>query len=209
LFLRTTGCELMFPCAALTQASLSASRRSAVNNDVGAKTPVAQFVCGLLVMFVLLFLTPVFKLMPYNCLAAVIIIGVATLVDLTTPVHFFKVRWPVCLRQTLHRLCLCTSLYYVKHARVVLLLCPLSTCLGPLSACFTLTQSMLLLPRLCHACLKSSHQQHRDKQPLNTTPSSRRSTRRTSSSGWPPSSAPCLPASRSASPSPSASLSCS
>ena len=62
-----------------------------MNNDVGAKTPLAQFVCGLLVMFVLLFLTPVFKLMPYNCLAAVIIIGVSTLVDLETPIHFFKV----------------------------------------------------------------------------------------------------------------------
>ena len=62
-----------------------------MNNEVGAKTPVAQFVCALLVMFVLLFLTPVFKFMPYNCLAAVIIIGVSSLLDLGTPVHYFKV----------------------------------------------------------------------------------------------------------------------
>jgi sulfate permease, SulP family len=66
-------------------------RRSSVNNEVGARTPLAQLVCGLLVMFVLLFLTPVFKFMPYNCLAAVIIIGVSSLVELETPIHFFKV----------------------------------------------------------------------------------------------------------------------
>jgi hypothetical protein len=65
-----------------------------VNNEVGAKTPLAQLVCGLLVMFVLLFLTLVFKFMPYNCLAAVIIIGVSSLVDLDTPIHFFKVSAP-------------------------------------------------------------------------------------------------------------------
>ena len=49
--------------------------RSAINNSCGARTPLAGFVTSMIVMCVLLFLTPVFKLMPYNTMGAIIIIG--------------------------------------------------------------------------------------------------------------------------------------
>jgi MFS superfamily sulfate permease-like transporter len=49
--------------------------RSAINDSCGAKTQLAGFITGLLVMAVLLFLTPVFALMPYNTMAAIIIVG--------------------------------------------------------------------------------------------------------------------------------------
>lgn len=50
---------------------------SAVNNDSGAKTPLANLFCGLLVGFVLLVLCPVFERIPMNVLGAIIIIGCA------------------------------------------------------------------------------------------------------------------------------------
>lgn len=50
--------------------------RSAVNDSIGAKTPLAGFVTGILLMFVLLFLTPVFTNMSANVQGAIIIVGV-------------------------------------------------------------------------------------------------------------------------------------
>lgn len=49
--------------------------RSAINNSCGAKTPLAGFITGIIVMCVLLFLTPIFRLMPYNVMGAIIIVG--------------------------------------------------------------------------------------------------------------------------------------
>lgn len=43
----------------------------------GAKTPLANLFCGLLVGFVLLVLCPVFERIPMNVLGAIIIIGCA------------------------------------------------------------------------------------------------------------------------------------
>ena len=63
-----------------------------MNNEVGAKTPLAQFITGIIVGFVLLFLTPVFVYMPYNVVAAVIISGLITLFDGPTAIHLWKVR---------------------------------------------------------------------------------------------------------------------
>jgi sulfate transporter 4 len=50
--------------------------RTAVNDSVGAKSLVSSFVTGILVMFVLLFLTPVMKNMSQNVQGAIIITGV-------------------------------------------------------------------------------------------------------------------------------------
>ncbi|CAL5218904.1 g648 [Coccomyxa viridis] len=50
--------------------------RSAIMNDVGAKTQLAGIISGILVMIVLLCLTPVFRNMPQNAQAAVIIAAV-------------------------------------------------------------------------------------------------------------------------------------
>lgn len=50
--------------------------RSAVNDSVGAKTLVSSFVTGIMVMFTLLFLTPIFTNMSANVQGAIIIQGV-------------------------------------------------------------------------------------------------------------------------------------
>eukprot|EP00775_Hariotina_reticulata_P008330 gene8330-8515_t len=64
--------------------------RSAVNNSSGAKTQLAGFVTAMVVMFVLLFMTKVFSLLPYNTMAAIIIAGVSTLVEFDTAIYLFK-----------------------------------------------------------------------------------------------------------------------
>nr|AWG96598.2 putative H+/sulfate transporter [Scenedesmus acutus] len=55
--------------------------RSAVNNASGAKTQLAGVFTALIVMAVLLFLTPVFALVPYNAIGAIIIAGCTTLFE--------------------------------------------------------------------------------------------------------------------------------
>jgi sulfate transporter 4 len=66
--------------------------RSAVNSSSGAKTPVACFTTACVVGFVLLFLTPVFEKIPYNVLAAVIIVGVSGLFEWQYALQLFRVR---------------------------------------------------------------------------------------------------------------------
>jgi sulfate transporter 4 len=46
----------------------------------------------MVVMFVLLFLTKVFELLPYNTMAAIIISGVMGLVEFDTAIYLMKVR---------------------------------------------------------------------------------------------------------------------
>ncbi|KAG1667610.1 hypothetical protein FOA52_001664 [Chlamydomonas sp. UWO 241] len=65
--------------------------RSAVNNNAGAKTPLAQFFCGWVVGFVLLFLTSVFALVPFNALGAIVIVSVASLVEIEQAIFLWKV----------------------------------------------------------------------------------------------------------------------
>ncbi|WIA41485.1 hypothetical protein OEZ86_008861 [Tetradesmus obliquus] len=64
--------------------------RSAVNNSSGAKTQLAGFITSMVVMFVLLFLTKVFELLPYNTMAAIIIAGVMGLVEFDTAIYLMK-----------------------------------------------------------------------------------------------------------------------
>eukprot|EP00879_Flechtneria_rotunda_P022739 GHRR01024015.1.p1 GENE.GHRR01024015.1~~GHRR01024015.1.p1 ORF type:complete len:617 (+),score=164.97 GHRR01024015.1:919-2769(+) len=64
--------------------------RSAVNNSSGAKTQLAGFITSMVVMFVLLFVTKVFELLPYNTMAAIIIAGVTSLVEFGTAAYLFK-----------------------------------------------------------------------------------------------------------------------
>ncbi|GKY99554.1 hypothetical protein MPSEU_000909700 [Mayamaea pseudoterrestris] len=65
--------------------------RSAVNNDSGAKTGLAGIVTGILVMFVLLFLTPIFEILPTAILGAIVIAGVISLVDYPEAIFLYKV----------------------------------------------------------------------------------------------------------------------
>jgi MFS superfamily sulfate permease-like transporter len=60
---------------------------SATAPPAGAKTPLANMVCGLLVGFVLLVLCPVFERIPMNVLGAIIIVGVAGGGDCSGKVH--------------------------------------------------------------------------------------------------------------------------
>ena len=64
--------------------------RSAVNNQVGAKTPMAAIVSSVIVGFTLLFLTPVFYYLPLSVLAAIIIVAVFGLLDFTMPKQLLK-----------------------------------------------------------------------------------------------------------------------
>eukprot|EP00798_Chlamydomonas_sp_ICE-L_P025822 gene25822-11497_t len=65
--------------------------RSAVNDMAGAKTPLAQTVCGLIVMFVLLFLTNVFAKLPFNVLGAIVIVSVSGLFEFEQAIYLWKV----------------------------------------------------------------------------------------------------------------------
>ncbi|WP_422003830.1 SulP family inorganic anion transporter [Roseivirga pacifica] len=57
--------------------------RSAVNNQAGANTPLASIISAVLVALTLLFLTPLFYHLPHAILAAIIMVAVSGLVDLT------------------------------------------------------------------------------------------------------------------------------
>ena len=65
--------------------------RSAVNNNAGAQTPLAQFVCSWTVGFVLIFLTSYFARVPMNILGSIIVVSVAGLVELEQIVYLYKV----------------------------------------------------------------------------------------------------------------------
>jgi sulfate transporter 4 len=65
--------------------------RSAVNNSVGAKTPLSMFTTGFIIMLVLLFLTPVFTNMSQNVQGAIIIVGVLALFDFPEFLHLWKI----------------------------------------------------------------------------------------------------------------------
>lgn len=62
---------------ALPAAHAEAYTVARAHTPAGAKTPLANLFCGLLVGFVLLVLCPVFEKIPMNVLGAVIIVGCA------------------------------------------------------------------------------------------------------------------------------------
>lgn len=64
--------------------------RTAINHETGAKSPLAGFITGTLVMFVLLFLTPVFKYMPYNVMGAMIVSAVSGLFEYEQAIYLFR-----------------------------------------------------------------------------------------------------------------------
>lgn len=64
--------------------------RSAVNNQLGAKTPMAAVVSSAVVGLTLLFLTPIFYYLPEAVLAAIIIVAVFGLLDFKVPKQLLK-----------------------------------------------------------------------------------------------------------------------
>jgi SulP family sulfate permease len=64
--------------------------RTAVNNQTGAKTPMAAIISGSVVGLTLLFFTPVFYYLPEAVLAAIIIVAVFGLLDFSVPKQLLK-----------------------------------------------------------------------------------------------------------------------
>ena len=67
--------------------------RTAIAFDAGAKTGFAAIVSGIIVGITLLFLTPLMYHLPIATLAAVIIVAVASLIQVAPLVHSWKVNW--------------------------------------------------------------------------------------------------------------------
>ena len=65
--------------------------RSAINNAVGAQTALANAVTGFIVMFTLLWITPVFKNMSQNVQGAIIIVGVLQLFDYRECMYLWRI----------------------------------------------------------------------------------------------------------------------
>jgi len=64
--------------------------RTAVNNQVGAKTPMAAIIASFVIGFTLVFLTPVFYYLPKSIIAAIIIVAVYGLLDFKVPKQILK-----------------------------------------------------------------------------------------------------------------------
>lgn len=66
--------------------------RSAVNDQAGARTPLANVACAAVVALVLLFFTPLFRYLPMAALAAIIIVASAGLIDLAELKALFRTK---------------------------------------------------------------------------------------------------------------------
>ncbi len=66
--------------------------RTAVNKRAGARTQLASVISLLLILFTLLFLTPLFYYLPKTALAAIIMVAVIGLIDLAYPIRLWKFR---------------------------------------------------------------------------------------------------------------------
>lgn len=64
--------------------------RTAVNHQAGAKTGIAALVAALVVGLTLLFFTPLFYYLPMSVLAAMILVAVYNLIDITYPKQLYK-----------------------------------------------------------------------------------------------------------------------
>lgn len=64
--------------------------RSAVNYQAGAKTPMANIFSAAIVAFTLLFLTPLFYYLPHAILAALILVAVSSLIDVSYAIKLIK-----------------------------------------------------------------------------------------------------------------------
>ncbi len=65
--------------------------RTAINADIGAKTPLASLVTATLIALTLIALTPLFYYTPIACLAAVILVAIKGLIDLQEPRRLYKI----------------------------------------------------------------------------------------------------------------------
>ena len=73
-----------------TYPSTASFSRSAINEDAGANTGLAAIIAGVLVMFTLLFLTPVFYHLPKAILASIIMVSVIKLINIKEAKFLWK-----------------------------------------------------------------------------------------------------------------------
>ena len=66
--------------------------RSAVNDQAGARTPLAGIVTAVLIGLTLLFLTDLFYFLPRAVLAAIVMVAVFGLIDLREPRHLWRIK---------------------------------------------------------------------------------------------------------------------
>jgi SulP family sulfate permease len=66
--------------------------RSAVNDQAGARTPLAGIVTAVLIGLTLLFLTDLFYFLPRAVLAAIVMVAVFGLIDLKEPRHLWRIK---------------------------------------------------------------------------------------------------------------------
>ncbi|MFZ8998997.1 MAG: SulP family inorganic anion transporter [Ilumatobacteraceae bacterium] len=66
--------------------------RTAVSDAAGTKTPLASIIAAVLIVFAVLFLTPVFALLPQAALGATIIVAVLNLIDVKEMRHIAHVK---------------------------------------------------------------------------------------------------------------------
>lgn len=64
--------------------------RTAVNNEAGAKTPLAGVIAAVVILLALLFLTDLFYYLPKVSLAVLILVAVIGLIDLKSPRHWWR-----------------------------------------------------------------------------------------------------------------------
>ncbi len=86
--------------------------RTAIAFDAGARTGFAAVVSGIIVGITLLFLTPLMYHLPVATLAAVIIIAVASLIQIAPLIHSWKVNWHDCL---VAFIVFNTTIYFAPH----------------------------------------------------------------------------------------------
>lgn len=90
--LRGLGVANLFGAAFNCYTTTGSFSRSAVMDSSGAKSQLAGIVSAIVVMFVLLFLTPVFKNMPQNVLGAIVISAIISLFNYSEWFFLWKVR---------------------------------------------------------------------------------------------------------------------
>ena len=84
------GCNLICSCFQGYPVTGSFSR-TAVNADAGAKSPLSAWFASTVIMFVLLFLTPVMKYMPKFVLSSIVIVSVVNLIEVHEVIFLYKV----------------------------------------------------------------------------------------------------------------------
>ena len=143
--LRGLGVANLFGAAFNCYTTTGSFSRSAIMDASGAKSQVAGITSAIVVMFVLLFLTPVFKNMPQNVQGAIVIAAVIGLFNYSEWFFLWKVSPLRCARCAVHAvLCMLRSACYALHTLLCMLRC----------AVYALQAMLCCFSRWCLASLR-------------------------------------------------------